>query len=72
MERNTVVCADALEWLRSLPAGSVDAFWSSPEYNLDDPFRSGGNASRRERDSYAYLTLDAVREQERHGGGQWR
>lgn len=54
MERNTVVCADALDWLRSLEDGSVDVFWSSPPYNLADPFRSGGNQSRKRRPRFTY------------------
>lgn len=39
--RNVVMEGDALRVLRSLPDGCVDAFWASPPYNLDDPFRDG-------------------------------
>jgi hypothetical protein len=56
MERNTIVVADALEWCRSLEAGSVDVWWSSPEYNLADPFRSGGNQSGTRRPRFTYVS----------------
>jgi DNA modification methylase len=47
MERNTVVCADALDWIKGLPDGSVDVFWSSPPYNLGDRFRGGNTQTHR-------------------------
>lgn len=56
MERNTIVVADALEWCRSLEADSVDVWWSSPEYNLADPFRSGGNQSGKQRPRFTYVS----------------
>ena len=33
-EIDTVACADALEWMRSLPDGCVDACLTSPPYNF--------------------------------------
>jgi site-specific DNA-methyltransferase (adenine-specific) len=53
MERNTVVRADALDWLRSLPDGSVDVFWSSPPYNLADRLRGGNSVTTKVRHAYA-------------------
>lgn len=55
IQRNSIVVADALAWCRSLEPGSVDVWWSSPEYNLGDPFRSGGNQSRKKRERYVYV-----------------
>ena len=53
MERNTVVCAEALDWLRGLPEGSVDVFWSSPPYNLADRLRGGNSVQTKVRHAYA-------------------
>ena len=38
---NQFVYMDALDFCRSLPDESVDCWWSSPPYNLGDPFRGG-------------------------------
>jgi site-specific DNA-methyltransferase (adenine-specific) len=42
---NTVVQADALQWCGAFGDGTIDAFWSSPPYNLDDPLRGGNHGS---------------------------
>jgi site-specific DNA-methyltransferase (adenine-specific) len=53
MERNTIACADALGWLRSLEDGGVDVFWSSPPYNLADRLRGGNSVQTKVRHAYA-------------------
>lgn len=59
MIRNTVVQADALDWLRALPDGSIDAIWSSPPYNLRDPLRPG--KYRQYGRSYRYAAPEGVK-----------
>lgn len=49
---NAVVCADALAWLRSLPDECIDCLWSSPPYNLADPFRGGNSVQTKRRLTY--------------------
>ena len=39
--RNVIFQCDALTLLRQIPTGSIDVIWSSPPYNLKDPFRPG-------------------------------
>lgn len=46
-ERNTVRCATDLELLAALPDESIDVWWSSPPYNLRDPFRGGASTTAR-------------------------
>lgn len=49
-----VACADALDWLRALPDGSVDVIWSSPPYNLADALRPGHFRRDHQRRRYRY------------------
>ena len=46
-ERNTVRCLSDEALLAGLPDGSIDVWWSSPPYNLRDPFRGGASSTAR-------------------------
>jgi len=53
VERNTVVQSDALTFCQSLADESVDVFWSSPPYNLEDAFRPGSGQNWKNKMRYA-------------------
>lgn len=60
MEINTIVCADALDFLRTLPDASVGAFVTSPPYNLSNTEKGwgGGNAWKSAAIKNGYQSFD--------------